>query len=343
MDFQAPPPAPRVPAESWTYASGRVAALEGALLPREALERLAHADSPAAAAAALAESPLRGAAGEPRAPAAAAAAVALFYSAARAGLRADCPDPTAFALMDLPRRYRALKERLRGALSGAGRGEAGADRLEEALGADRPEGPAGAALGLLAAALAADDRPEPALATDLLLDSARLLEALELAARLGSPAVAAHVAGEVRARSALVAWRTRLLAGKEGGDSALARWLPRLFLRGELGRGLAARLWATDFPAWPGLLAAELSAALAGEAFGSGEEERLSGWERAAFNWLTARAREFRTCAFGAERVYGYAWALAVEERNVRLALVGRLKGVAPEAIKALLWEPYGG
>jgi len=80
-------------------------------------------------------------------------------------------------------------------------------------------------------------------------------------------------------------------------------------------------------------------AGLAGEVFGAGKEGNLIRWEKAAFDWLTVRAGELRGQAFGVGRVYAYAWALAVEERNVRLALVGRLRGVEPAAIKALLWE----
>jgi hypothetical protein len=325
--------------ESWTYVSGRIAALEGTLLGAEALDRLAGADSPSAAASALADSPLRTAAAEARTPAEAAGAVDAHYSAARESLRADCPDEAMFGLLELPTAYRRFKERVRAA-EATGTIQAGTCWLPDAVG-EVPSEHSHAALDLLAAVLSAERPPEAALAADLLLDSARLLESLDLAGQLGSEPVAGHVADEARVRSVLVVWRSRLTAAREGAESALNAWLPRLFLRGELGRDLAAALWESETAAWPGLIEARLCAGLAGEAFGAGEAERLTGWERAAFNWLTARAREFRSTAFGVERAYGHAWALAVEERNVRLALVGRLRGVGPEAIRELLWEPY--
>ncbi len=325
--------------ESWTYVSGRVAALEGALLSADALDRLAGADSPSAAAAALADSPLRSVAAEARTPAEAAAAVEAHYSAAREGLRADCPDESFFGLIELPAVCRGLKERVREAAADSASAQSALAALASGLSAGRlREG-----VELLGPVLPTDRRPEAALAADLALDSARLLEALELAGRLGSQSVAAHVADEVRVRSALVAWRGRLAVSREGASAALGEWLPRLFLRGELARDLAGALWEADLPRWPGLIAGRLSPRLAGEAFGEGGAERLTGWERAAFDWLTARARELRSAAFGVERAWGYAWALAVEERNVRLALVGRLRGVEPEAIRELLWEPFCG
>ena len=343
MTSRTPEPCtPRTQPAAWTYVSGRVAALEGSLLTADALEQLAGAQSPAAVASALADSPLRSAAAESRTPAEAAEAVGAHYAGLLQGIRADCPAEAMFELLSLPAEYRGLKDRVRAASAGAATTEPGPGPLAELLEAAW-DGQARAGLELLAAALSGDRRPEPALAADLVLDSARLLEALALAGALSSEPLRAHVAAEVRVRSMLVVWRSKLLAEQELQGSALGEWLPRLFLRGELGRDLAGSLWAAAFSAWPSLVAGALSEALAGESFGGGEPQRLTGWERAAFNWLTARARQFRTAAFGVERVYGYAWGLAVEERNVRLALVGRLRGVAPEAIRELLWEPYGG
>lgn len=329
-------------AAKWTYVSGRVAALEGSLLDAETLERLAGAETSSAAASALAESPLRSTAAEARTPAEAAEAVGLHYAGSRGNLQADCPGGAMFELLALPAAYHRIKDRVRAALANTAGADSAPARISELAG-ELPAGRAREALELLASALGSERPPEAALALDLLLDSARLLEALELSRSLGSPAVAAHAADEVRVRSLLVVWRSRLVASREGSDSALAEWLPRLFLRGELGSGLAGSLWSVEQSHWAGLIGAKLSESLAGEEFGGGEPERLTGWERAAFNWLTERARDFRSVAFGVERVYGYAWALAVEERNVRLALVGRLRGVKPDAIRELLWQPLCG
>jgi len=338
MTAPAAAPARAERPEVWTYASGRVAALEGLLLGFEALERLAEAESPAAAAGALAESPLRGRVAEARTPAAVAGAVAGYYSQALESLKSDCPFAQMFELTALARRFGALKERVRAFLTEAKGAEAGPDETRELLGDFGEEGEAARGLELLFAALAGVDGPEPGLLLDLALDSARLLEALRLAGALGDAAVLGHVEGEVGVRAALLVWRSRLVVGNDE-EAPLRRWLPRLLLREELGKGLPARLWSADFAAWPELLAEELALGLAGEVFGAGKEGNLIRWEKAAFDWLTVRAGELRGQAFGVGRVYAYAWALAVEERNVRLALVGRLRGVEPAAIKALLWE----
>lgn len=324
-------------AESWTYASGRVAALEDLLLPPESLERLADADSARAAASALAESPLRSAVAEARSPAEAAAAVAAYYSGAISSIRADCPHPELFKLIALPARFSALKARVREAVRGGA--ELDSEKIAELLGDFAPQSEAAAGLELLASVISSDAGPETGLALDLTLDSARLLESLRLAGHLDDADVRDHVRDEVEVRSTLFVWRSRLVAaGQE--NSPAERWLPRLFLRGELASGLAGRLLDSATSEWGNPLAEELTLELGGEAaFGAGEKENVAPWERAAFDWLTARARLFRGQAFGVARVYGYAWALAVEERNVRLALVGRLRGVAPGAVKDLLWE----
>lgn len=337
---------PAARAEDWTYASGRAAAIEGQVLEREALERLAAADSPSALAAALAESPLRAAGlAEADGSASAAEAINSCYAAAGEALRQSCPDGTLADLFALPRTYAGLKSRLRAALAEAQGAPPDRAAGPDLLGELPADGEAAAALGLLAAVLAEDDRPEAPMALDLVLDSARLIEALRLAGALGSEEVGAHVRDEVGVRAALVLWRARLLAAQEaeGESSGLARWLPRLFLRGPLAAGPAGRLWALELPSWPPALAAELAPDLGGEAFGSGEEERLPGWELAAFRWLAARARRMRSAAFGVERVYSYAWALAAEERDVRLAAMARLRGLPAEQAAGLLWTERHG
>jgi hypothetical protein len=335
-------PARHVPPEAWTFASGRIAALEGQLLSAESLDRLAGAESPAAAAAALAESPLRAAAGAASAEEAA-RAVAGHYAALLDSLAASCPSGALIELLSLPARCRALKERARRELSADAASGAGGGLSPEAalrlLGDDfAADGHVADALRLAGAALADARPPAPGLALDLCLDSARLMEAPELAAELGDAGVTAHVSAETAVRSVLTVWRARLLA--EGGAAPeLAAWLPRLFLRGALAEAMAGRLWAKPLSAWAALLGEELDPRLGAETFGAGEPASLGGWEKAAFDWLSAGARELRRQTFGAGRVRGFAWALEVEARNVRLALVGRRRGVGPAAIRGLLWE----
>jgi len=333
-------PAIAARAESWTYASGRVAAMEGRLLGRDALQRLAGADSPAAFAGALAESPLRGPLSEVRTAAEAARVIGEYYSSVLQSLEADCPFPQMFELVALPSGFVGLKQRVRKGLDGRRAADLNAeDRLEMLEGFDE-ESEAASGLELLVGVLEEDGAEQLELVLDLALDSSRLLESLRLAAALGDEVVLSHVSDEVKVRAALLLWRSKLIAGSDG-DAPSRQWVPRLFLRGELGRGMAPRLWNARLEGWYGILAEELSKALGGELFGRGEEDRLSKWERTAFNWLTARARELRGEAFGVGRVYAYAWGLAVEERNVRLAAVGRLRGVETAAIRELLWESY--
>jgi hypothetical protein len=333
-------PATAARSESWTYASGRVAAMEGKLLDRDALARLAAADSPAAFAGALAESPLRGPLSEVDRPADAAKVIGEYYASVLHSLEADCPFPQMFELVALPSRFGGLKERVREGLAGRRPADLSSEDRLEMLEDFDADGEAAAGLELLIAVLEEEgsEQLEPAL--DLALDSSRLLESLRLAATLGDEVVLGHVEDEVKVRAALLLWRSRLIAESDE-DAPSRRWVPRLFLRGELGRGMAPRLWNARLESWYGILGEELSKALGGELFGRGEEDRLSNWERTAFDWLTARARELRGEAFGVGRVYAYAWGLAVEERNVRLAAVGRLRGVETAAITELLWESY--
>jgi hypothetical protein len=324
-------------ADAWTYASGRAAALEGSLLRRDALERLAEADSLPATTAALSDSPLRAALSEVETPAEVAEAITWYYAEALKSLEADCPFPALCGIVSLPARYEALKQRLRAALGRTGSGGiSAADAAEMLVGFD-PEGEAAAGLELALEVLAGDGAPEPELALDLALDSARLLEALRLAGSLGDAPVLEHVTDEVHVRAALLLWRSRLVAGEDGSTPA-AEWIPRLFLRGALAAGMLPLLWSRPTTSWGKMLAEELTGQL-GRLFGSGQEENLDRWEKAAFDWLTRRAGELRGEAFGVGRVYAYAWALGVEEHNVRLAVVGRLRGVKSAAVKALYWE----
>ncbi len=324
----------------WTYASGRVAALEGQLLGAEALERLAAADSPSAVGAALSESPLRAALAAIDTPTGAAAAIAAHYAEAVASLEKDCPFPEMFELVAIPSRFGALKERVRAALREAATAEIPADDIPELLGGFDAESEAAKGLGLLLGVLAEADPPETELALNLALDSARLLESLRLAESFGDEDVLGHVRDEVAVRSVLISWRSMIVAGGKADAPSLAL-LPRLCLRGALATGSSARLLGIPLVRWARVLGDELTGSLGSETFGNGEESRLNAWEKRAFDWLTSRARDLRGQAFGVSRVYGYAWGLTVEERNVRLATVGRLRGVSAEALEALLWESY--
>jgi len=326
-------------ADSWTYASGRVAALEGTLLGRDALERLAEADSPAATSSALAESPLRGPLSEAENLAQIGEAISTCYSSALGSLQDDCPFPAMFELVAVPARFGELKDRVRAALKESGAGDLSADAARELLGDFAPESEAAAGLRLLLGLLA-DEECDRDQAINLALDSARLLESLRLAEYLGDEDVLAHVRDEVAVRAALVLWRSKLVAADDPEDRS-GDLVPRLFLRGELSKGLPALLWPRPFIGWGTLIADGLALELGGELFGSGEEERLNAWEKAAFDWLTGRARLLRGQAFGVGRVYGYAWGLAIEERNVRLACIGRARGVTAAAIKELFLEGY--
>ncbi len=325
--------------ETWAYASGRTAALEGQLLGRDALERLAEADTPALVASALGDSPLRAELGEVRDPAAAAKTIGSYYARARASLEADCPFPALFELVTLPARFAGLKERARRLLAGAASPEATSEDVRaDVLGDFAEESMAAEGLDLLIGAPDAGGDVASRLAFDLVLDSSRLLESLRLADGLGNAEAESHAADEVTVRTALLLWRSRLVADEEE-NSAERELIPRFFLRGELARRAAAKLWDLELPAWAKALAEALHPSLGEAAFGSGEEDNLNRWEMAAFNWLTARARAMRSAAFGVGRVYSYAWALGVEERNVRLAVVGRLRGVSAQAVTELLWE----
>ncbi|MHC4916450.1 MAG: hypothetical protein ACYTGB_13255 [Planctomycetota bacterium] len=333
----APPPAAR--AEEWAYASGRVAALEGLLLGRDSLERLAEADSPAAVSAALGESPLRVELTEVGEAAAAAELISAYYARARASLEADFPYPALFELVALPARFAGMKERARRLLAAGGSpGGAAAEVRAEILEDFDEEGEAAAGLDLLLASTGEGGDAGSSQVFDLLLDSSRLLESLRLAGRVGDTEVESHAVDEVTVRAALLLWRSRLVSGEdpEAPDREL---ISRFFLRGALAGGTAAKLWGLPLPAWAEVLAAELHPSLGEAAFGAGDGESLNPWERAALDWLTARARDMRGAAFGVGRVYSYAWALGVEEHNVRLAVVGRLRGVASSAVRGLLWE----
>ncbi len=326
-------------ADSWTYASGRVAALEGMLLGRDALERLAEADSSTAVSSALAESPLRGSLSETEGLAQIGEAISTYYSAALGSLQDDCPFPAMFELVAVPARFGALKDRVRTALKEGGAGDVSSDAARELLGEFGADSEAAVGLRLLLGLLAVEDCDRD-LAINLALDSGRLLETLRLAESLGDEDVLAHVRDEVAVRATLVLWRSKLVAADDPDDTA-AELVPRLFLRGALAEGLPALLWPRPFIGWEALIADELTVELGGELFGSGEEEKLNAWEKAAFDWLTTRARLLRGQAFGVGRVYGYAWGLAIEERNVRLACIGRARGVTADAVKKLFLEGY--
>jgi hypothetical protein len=323
-------------ADNWTYASGRAAALTGALLSSDALQRLAVADSSAAVSAALSDSPLRTELSEAVTPAKAAEVVSAYYKKAMDSLRQDCPQGAMFELVTLPAHFAGLKDAIRPLLNS---GEEVKTEEFSGLFADLEEESCAAdGLKLLLNLLQKSSSVSGNMLLELALDSSRLLESLRLAAELKNPGVFSHVSDEVAVRSALMLWRIRIVAG-ENSDSPVLALVPRLVLRGELGSGLAGLLWRQPLTAWGDILSAEITRELGYDLFGSGEESRLNQWEKVAFDWLTRRARQLSSEAFGVGRVYGYAWGLSVEERNVRLAAVGRLRGVAPEDIGALFWE----
>jgi vacuolar-type H+-ATPase subunit C/Vma6 len=246
-------------------------------------------------------------------------------------IRADCPDPLPANLFLLAGDYLNLKNVLAGK---GGEPFPGCFLSPETLAEIAQGDLSGLPRPLLEAEAGFAADATDARSIDIALDGAYLRHLLSLGGASGSALIAAYTRESARGAIVTMFWR----ALKQG--QPLRRFCQQLLPLGEF-TPLALELAASTSPdGWPALLGTELGD-LIGEALNLPDDERISGFALMVSNRNTRIAKEGKMQTAGPERVFAFLEGFRNEVYNLRLAVNGRLSGIAPDALRQRLREAY--
>ncbi len=317
----------------WGFTCGRIAALEGLMMPYEFFVSLAQAARPEDLFHRLQDS----AAKDWMVPGASAwedwgALLEARYSSQVESLWRDTPAAELPNMFLLPNDYLNLKRALRGqsdfpfpavvfnqdCLNAAAVGDYGL--LPESL---RP----------VLSDWQGISSPDP-LVLDAILDGACLHHILESVTALESTPLNAWAEEYVLYRVIVMLWRAAN-AGRSLKD--FQRNLPSL---GRVDNVLGGLYKAPTPEAWEGLLPGALGEAHREVVQHQGSEP-IAMFCRLMDNVLTAETRRLKLTAPGPERVMAYCWGVRVETSNYKLAISGSLNRIAPDLLSERLRECY--
>ena len=318
--------------EDWTYACGRVAALEGDLLSRGFFEELMACSDATSARAVLSRSRYRDLFPNDEAVARYDEALAAFADRFRSGLLAAAPPHPVGEFLELPARYRLFRGQfMRRAAQGAA-----ADEIEGAFRTLAAYSAQWDALAEHRAMVHGKDAPQGAdpVARSLFLDSAGCTAAWALAQVASEPDAARTMSDW----AILKAWAAALRAAWNGASAeVLSRWFR---LPGALEGFAAATARAAE--ADPSAPAREHLSPGAAEILRGMSPARIrEDIDGAAAVALTEDVAACRRVVFGPERVLAYLLACTKEMANLRLCLAAVVHGIAREAVAARLGLGY--
>jgi hypothetical protein len=181
-----------------------------------------------------------------------------------------------------------------------------------------------------AAFQSAPDRPG---VLDAAVDSVTLWALCEEAGRTGSDFVLGYFRRYDTVRGIELLWRARLL----GADDVVTGLIRHRRREAALFESLA-RAGEADWPHVVGPVVEGQHAAIHAAAEGLA---RVRVFATAADAWLMAYARGARQVAFGPERVFGYLVGLDAELHNLKVAVGGLARGVAPDLLAGRLRACY--
>lgn len=320
------------PRQAWTYVSGRVTALETALLPRQFFEEVARAAGAAAARAVLAKSHYRAAFGVDASAVDYSAAIGAYCERLAADVLAASPPHVMKAFLEVPRRYPAFRKLfLRRSLFNEP-----AAVMEEAfdvLASTREEHEA---LAAHKAMLRDRESPQAAdsVSRSLYLDSAACTAMLALAALADEEGVGRALLD----RTALTAWSAILRNRWNGTPSASVR---RWFV---LPPGYEALVETTDAKAEsdPASGVVDYLSRPAGAVLRAlGPAEVREDVDAAAASALREDVAALRYVPFGPERVIAYLFTLEIEGINLRIAFAAAAEGIEPARAVSRLRREY--
>lgn len=309
----------------YAYAVAKVRAVEGGLLDKAKLARLADAGGLEEVVKLLRE------AGYPAAEGGWEAMLSGRMAEAYAFLRDISPVAETFDIFLVQNDYHNVKVLLKaeflgenrdGLLKSTGRFEPA--RLKAAV-ADRVLGGFPETLRrAVSGAIDVYDRTGDPQESDMLLDAAAFQEMSLLAEQSGSGFVASLVAVLADLTNIRTFGRVKMMG--RGYD----------FLRRALvpGGTIAEMRFLSD-------TGAQLADIVAGTPYADLDTSGIAALERSADEYLARYARNARFVTFGIEPLVAYLLAVQSEVRQVRIVLTGKANGLAPEVIKERLRETY--
>jgi len=311
---------------TWTFASGRAAALEARMAPQGQVQKLVQAAGPEEIAQALRGMLIGERGADVQQLQEADTLSRRFYRDMVEDLRRLSPAPHVADLLLVQQELRSLKSHIKRAQLGmdvptveSRYGEETWSRLWTGLQTDLP--PIFDAVIRRARALTGGRMDRPAL-FDAAFDSASLSALREAADALGNEFVAEYFARYDTVRGVELLWRARVLGLPEEIEQVLAE--------GRRNMDLFAELRRRDVEDWPELLASAMHG-LDVEAVASQEGmARVREFVGAAGRWLMSFLQEGKMVPFGPERVFACMAGLLAEGQNVALAATGRALDIAP-------------
>ncbi len=170
---------------------------------------------------------------------------------------------------------------------------------------------------------------------DAAFDSAVLAALGNAAAGIKSPFISKYMRRYDIVKGVEFIWRAKILEMPEN--------LRRILLSDRVIKDILIELDDTPINDWDEILDSHLDGFNFSELKGEGcsQIEYLRSFVNAADDWLMHLARDAKLVAFGPERIFGALLGLDVEAYNMRVAVVGRANGIAPDLLKQHLRTGY--
>ena len=320
----------------WGFACGRVAVLEGRLIPYEFFLNLAGLERAEDLFHRLQDTSLR----EHMVPGALSwedwsTIIDRYVHDAVLSLRRNCPNPDLVDIFTLSEDYLNLKRAVqnrpgypfnKSVFSEARLAQVASGMTRLLPDCIRP------ALASCAGISGGDG--ESQLLVDIVLDGAYLRHYRVLGEASGAPLVKEWVGLRVLARALVVLWR----AARAGQDLKL---YPQHFLPIGESDGILNDLCAMPDPrSWGAIIPGELGDFWS-RALEAKEDDQVATFDLLSTNYMTAMARGVKLQTAGPERVAGYLWGLWVEAFNLKLVISGTLNKVEPGLLKSRIRETY--
>lgn len=318
----------------WGFVSGRVATLEGRLLPYDFFVSLVALERPEELLHRLQDTPLR----ESVVPGAAewedwTTIVDNYYYREAISLRGDSPNPSLVNIFLLNHDYLNLKR----AILGGGdysfcQSAFSQERLNEVSQANPSLLPDEVRAALGPVLSGASERG--GMVNDIILDGIYLRHGLSLGESLNTPLITEALQQMALRRAVVVLWRAA-----RAGQSL--KQYQQYFLPLDPFTGVLNDIIATPDPrAWGNIIPGVFSD-LWQEAQQEADDEQVSRFEKLTTDSLTRMVQRAKLQTAGPERLFGFLWGLSVEVYNLKLVISGRLNRIDADVLKGRLRVCY--
>lgn len=321
-------------ANDWGFVSGRVAVLEGRLLPHDFYQSLLAHRHVEDLLRQLQDTPLSDAVTAASGWEDWSAIIDRYFYEQVASLRKDCPDPRVPDLFLLQGDYQNLKRALTGQRFYPFPHAVLTEELLSAVAGGDLSGLPSPYRETAQSAKALLEEGRSAAELDRVLDAAYLRHLLAASDEVNVPLIRDYFSEYVLSRVILMLWRGALTG------AALNTIGDRLLPLGALSQVVRDLIGAGDPKNWAGLVPGTIGHLL-NEHVSAGDTEAPQRFDLDVTNLLMNTARLGVGQVFGPERVFAYLTALATEAYNLKLVVCGRLSRVDADMLKRRLRKTH--